>query len=70
MAVDEHEHEQVCEVGSDPEEARRGLQDGGPGERASCVLCGERTEYPAGTPGSTLCPVCTWQQAQRQACSG
>ncbi|MFJ1751511.1 hypothetical protein [Kitasatospora sp. NPDC088134] len=62
--------EQVCEVSADPEEALRGLTPGGAGERASCVLCGAETEYPAGTPGSTLCPVCTWQQAQRAACSG
>lgn len=40
------------------------------GERADCVLCGEPTEFPAGQPGSTLCPVCAWQQAQRIACSG
>ncbi|MFI6443935.1 hypothetical protein [Kitasatospora sp. NPDC050543] len=40
------------------------------GARADCVLCGEPTELPADHPGSTLCPVCTWQQAQRIACSG
>ncbi|GAA1251275.1 hypothetical protein GCM10009665_47480 [Kitasatospora nipponensis] len=40
------------------------------GPRADCVLCGEPTEYPAGHRGSTLCPVCAWQQAQRIACSG
>lgn len=40
------------------------------GPRADCVLCGEPTELPADQPGSTLCPVCTWQQAQRIACSG
>ncbi|MFF7634947.1 hypothetical protein ACFZB9_17555 [Kitasatospora sp. NPDC008050] len=40
------------------------------GPRADCVLCGEVTEYPAGTPGSTLCARCAWQQAQRGACSG
>jgi hypothetical protein len=40
------------------------------GPRADCVLCGAPTEYPAGTPGSTLCPVCAWQQAGRAACSG
>ncbi|GGQ95765.1 MULTISPECIES: hypothetical protein [Kitasatospora] len=62
--------EQICEVSADPEQARRGLRPGGPGERAACVLCGGETEYPAETPGSTLCPVCTWQQAQRGACSG
>jgi hypothetical protein len=37
---------------------------------ADCVLCGEPTEYPASTPGATLCPVCVWQEAQRTACSG
>ncbi|MFB7946066.1 hypothetical protein ACFC6L_14225 [Kitasatospora phosalacinea] len=62
--------EQVCEVSADPGRALRGLQPGGPGERAACVLCGEPTEYPADAPGSPLCPVCTWQQAQRAACSG
>ncbi|MFG3051754.1 hypothetical protein ACGFZP_12510 [Kitasatospora sp. NPDC048239] len=40
------------------------------GPRADCVLCGEPTELPADHPGTTLCPVCTWQQAQRIACSG
>ncbi|SOB80699.1 hypothetical protein [Streptomyces sp. 1331.2] len=40
------------------------------GPRADCVLCGEPTELPADQPGSTLCPVCAWQQAQRIACSG
>ncbi|MBD0672821.1 hypothetical protein [Streptomyces sp. CBMA156] len=40
------------------------------GPRADCVLCGEPTELPADRPGSTLCPVCAWQQAQRIACSG
>ncbi|WP_371500861.1 hypothetical protein OG871_29255 [Kitasatospora sp. NBC_00374] len=40
------------------------------GPRADCVLCGEPTEYPADHRGSTYCPVCTWQQAQRIACSG
>ncbi|WP_327684316.1 hypothetical protein [Kitasatospora sp. NBC_00458] len=40
------------------------------GPRADCVLCGEPTELPADHPGATLCPVCTWQQAQRIACSG
>ncbi|ROR37633.1 hypothetical protein [Kitasatospora cineracea] len=60
----------VCEVSADPERSLRGLRPGGPGERAACVLCGEPTEYPADAPGSPLCPVCTWQQAQRAACSG
>ncbi|MFJ2775849.1 MULTISPECIES: hypothetical protein [unclassified Kitasatospora] len=40
------------------------------GPRADCVLCGEPTELPADHPGSTLCPVCAWQQAQRIACTG
>jgi hypothetical protein len=40
------------------------------GPRADCVLCGEPTEFPAGPAGSTLCPTCAWQQAQRNACSG
>ncbi|WP_444542933.1 hypothetical protein [Kitasatospora xanthocidica] len=40
------------------------------GPLADCVLCGEPTELPADQPGSTLCPVCAWQQAQRIACSG
>ena len=38
--------------------------------RADCVLCGEPTEYPESTRGATYCPVCEWQEAQRQACSG
>ncbi|MFI9272780.1 hypothetical protein ACIGXM_18950 [Kitasatospora sp. NPDC052896] len=42
----------------------------GAGPRADCVLCGEPTELPADQAGSTLCPVCAWQQAQRIACSG
>ncbi|WP_377268421.1 hypothetical protein [Peterkaempfera sp. SMS 1(5)a] len=37
---------------------------------ADCVLCGEPTEHPADLPGTPLCPVCAWQQAQRSACSG
>jgi hypothetical protein len=40
------------------------------GPFADCVLCGRPTEYPVAQPGSTLCPVCEWQQAQRIACSG
>jgi hypothetical protein len=39
-------------------------------EFAECVLCREPTEYPESTRGMTLCPVCEWQEAQRQACSG
>ncbi|WP_181512500.1 hypothetical protein ACN2WE_32195 [Streptomyces sp. cg28] len=37
---------------------------------AECVLCREPTEFPESTKGATLCPVCTWQEAQRTACSG
>ncbi|MGW1157941.1 hypothetical protein ACWD5Q_15040 [Streptomyces sp. NPDC002513] len=37
---------------------------------AECVLCREPTEYPESFKGITLCPVCTWQEAQRTACSG
>ncbi|WP_443055799.1 hypothetical protein [Streptomyces sp. NBC_00690] len=37
---------------------------------AECVLCREPTEYPESVRGSTLCPVCEWQEAQRTACSG
>lgn len=43
--------------------------DGG-APRAGCVLCGKPTEYPATAAGTTLCPVCEWQQDQRGACSG
>ncbi|HZG02955.1 MAG TPA: hypothetical protein VE546_05180 [Streptomyces sp.] len=41
----------------------------GRAERAFCVRCGEPTDYPAATPGATLCPVCEWQEAERIACS-
>ncbi|SDF47795.1 hypothetical protein [Streptomyces griseoaurantiacus] len=37
---------------------------------AECVLCREPTEYPQSWKGLTLCPVCEWQEAQRNACSG
>lgn len=37
---------------------------------AECVLCREPTEYPESTRGTTLCPVCEWQEAGRAACSG
>ncbi|GAA2247043.1 MULTISPECIES: hypothetical protein [Kitasatospora] len=40
------------------------------GPRADCVRCGDPTELPADHPGITFCPVCTWQEAQRIACSG
>ncbi|WP_269805581.1 hypothetical protein [Streptomyces geranii] len=39
-------------------------------EYAECVLCREPTEYPRAQKGSTLCPVCEWQEGQRSACSG
>ncbi|MDX3357066.1 hypothetical protein PV703_27920 [Streptomyces sp. ME01-24h] len=38
--------------------------------RAICVHCGDPTEHPDSQPGLTLCPVCTWHEAQRTACSG
>jgi hypothetical protein len=38
--------------------------------RATCVHCGDPTEYPNSAKGATLCPVCEWQEAQRTACSG
>ncbi|MEU3569186.1 hypothetical protein AB0E96_12290 [Kitasatospora sp. NPDC036755] len=62
----------VCELapeGGGAEAALRRDPDV-PGPRADCVLCGEPTELPADQPGSTFCPVCAWQQAQRIACSG
>ncbi|KAF4411021.1 MULTISPECIES: hypothetical protein [Streptomyces] len=37
---------------------------------ADCVRCGEPTEYGAAEPGEVLCPVCEWQEAERQSCSG
>ncbi|MGW8330929.1 hypothetical protein ACWGLE_23900 [Streptomyces sp. NPDC055897] len=40
------------------------------GPFAECVLCRAPTEHPESTKGSTLCPVCEWQEAQRSACSG
>ncbi|MCD0484311.1 hypothetical protein LO771_18395 [Streptacidiphilus sp. ASG 303] len=42
----------------------------GPGPYADCVRCGEPTGHPAAEPGTPLCALCTWQQAQRTACSG
>ncbi|WP_327698275.1 hypothetical protein [Streptomyces sp. NBC_00459] len=53
---DEHEHEGRGEAGGPP--------------YAECVLCREPTEYPKSRKGVTLCPVCEWQEAQRNACSG
>lgn len=43
--------------------------DAGP-PYAECVLCRKPTEYPESAKGSTLCPVCAWQEAGRTACSG
>ncbi|MEV8093030.1 hypothetical protein [Kitasatospora sp. NPDC085879] len=61
----------VCELAPAAGEAVQGLTPAaGDGPRADCVLCGEPTEYPADRAGSTLCAVCTWQQAQRIACAG
>ncbi|MFI8264226.1 hypothetical protein [Streptomyces sp. NPDC085665] len=37
---------------------------------ADCVECGRPTEYGVATPGRVLCPVCEWQDAQRNVCSG
>ncbi|MGY0464861.1 hypothetical protein ACW14Y_32085 [Kitasatospora sp. cg17-2] len=62
--------EQVCELSPSGAEAALLPDPGSTGPRADCVLCGEPTELPADHPGSTLCPVCAWQQAQRIACSG
>ncbi|MEK2489681.1 hypothetical protein WN990_08970 [Kitasatospora purpeofusca] len=62
--------EQVCELAPSSAEAALLPDPGSTGPRADCVLCGEPTELPADHPGSTLCPVCAWQQAQRIACSG
>ncbi|MEU6233998.1 hypothetical protein [Kitasatospora sp. NPDC047058] len=63
----------VCALapeGAAAAEAALGHGPGPTGPRADCVLCGGPTELPADRPGSTLCPVCAWQQAQRIACSG
>ncbi|WEH38983.1 hypothetical protein OG233_05350 [Streptomyces sp. NBC_01218] len=43
--------------------------DSGP-PYAECVHCRKPTEYPESTKGSTLCPVCAWQEAGRNSCSG
>lgn len=37
---------------------------------AACVLCQEPTEYPESYKGITLCPLCEWREAERNACSG
>ncbi|QTZ94694.1 hypothetical protein [Streptomyces auratus] len=37
---------------------------------AACLYCAQSTEYPLDHPGTVLCPVCEWQEAQRCACSG
>ncbi|MFE6050257.1 hypothetical protein ACFQ6N_05860 [Kitasatospora sp. NPDC056446] len=61
----------VCELRPDGDaEAALRHDPANTAPRADCVLCGEPTELPADRPGSTLCPVCAWQQAQRIACSG
>ncbi|MGW3041390.1 hypothetical protein ACWC9T_15440 [Kitasatospora sp. NPDC001159] len=61
----------VCDLAPDGSaEAALRPDPGATGPRADCVRCGEPTELPADQPGSTLCPVCAWQQAQRVACSG
>jgi hypothetical protein len=65
----------VTVTGATPAELPTGRQAARPpaadlppaGDRADCVLCGDRTEYPAATKGATLCPVCAWQQAEREA---
>ncbi|MEU0147976.1 hypothetical protein ABZ119_18775 [Streptomyces sp. NPDC006288] len=44
-------------------------RDAGP-PYADCVLCRKPTEYPESAKGRTLCPVCAWQEAERNACSG
>ncbi|MFD8701973.1 hypothetical protein ACFV1W_05000 [Kitasatospora sp. NPDC059648] len=61
----------VCESApADSAETALREDPAAPGPRADCVLCGEPTVLPADQPGSTLCPTCAWQQAQRIACSG
>ncbi|WP_371663243.1 hypothetical protein [Streptomyces sp. NBC_00280] len=55
---DKHEHE------------GQGRGEAGGPPYAECVLCREPTEYPRSRKGVTLCPVCEWQEAQRNACSG
>ncbi|MDH6125557.1 hypothetical protein [Kitasatospora sp. GP82] len=62
---------QQCALAPDTDAVQALTHDPGlTGPRADCVQCGEPTELPADHPGITLCPVCTWQQAQRIACSG
>ncbi|GJF28083.1 hypothetical protein KNE206_07830 [Kitasatospora sp. NE20-6] len=70
--MDDDPDTRLCELAPAPGTAAEGLTPAAPdaGPRADCVLCGEPTEYPEDRVGSTLCPVCTWQQAQRIACSG
>ncbi|MEU8468070.1 hypothetical protein AB0F30_09120 [Streptomyces sp. NPDC029006] len=58
-------HENLCSGADTTPPAKA---DGPP--YAECVLCREPTEYPESYKGITLCPVCTWQEAQRTACSG
>ncbi|MFI6843935.1 hypothetical protein [Kitasatospora sp. NPDC050467] len=60
----------LAPAGAEVAQAALAHDPGLTGPRADCVLCGEPTELPADHPGTTLCPVCAWQQAQRIACSG
>ncbi|WP_055566829.1 hypothetical protein [Streptomyces atriruber] len=60
---------------ADADEGDEGSGEGtagatGAGAVAECVLCRAPTEYPESHKGSTLCPVCEWQEAERTACSG
>ncbi|WP_041663025.1 hypothetical protein [Streptomyces venezuelae] len=64
-----HESASYCAPGPAPTPApTSGTAAEGP--FAVCVLCQEPTEYPESTKGITLCPVCEWQEAERQSCSG
>ncbi|MFG2193386.1 hypothetical protein [Streptomyces sp. NPDC048639] len=56
------------DASADPTDRDTRLASGPP--YADCVLCGEPTEYGAGHPGATLCPVCEWQEAERASCGG
>ncbi|MEU6367907.1 hypothetical protein ABZ876_19725 [Streptomyces sp. NPDC046931] len=57
-----------CDTGATPAVTPAPTADGPP--FAECVLCREPTEYPESYKGITFCPVRTWQEAQRAACSG
>ncbi len=66
-----HDDTTYCDAGPGPGPVTEAPAPGSPNEPlAECVLCREPTEYPESTKGSTLCPVCEWQEAQRTACSG